>query len=402
MGRRDAILEIAADRSALATGFLFALSAGLAREYDGEDLLHRPVFLLVPLVSSMFVAFLLYAIAYNYCQVQDGSRRFSQGFGAFLALFWMTAPLAWLYAIPYERFLSAEDAVRANLWTLGVVSIWRVALMIRVLMVILDYKGPQAFVLVMAVADSVAVALRFAVPVPLINIMGGLRLSPGDQVLAHTTNNVLALGGCSLPVWLILATIGRYHSAPAWRVPAAYSSWLAFRGGSARAVADGLLLLGVALLPIGQPEQIRRRQVEELFRAHDIPAALAMMSAHQPKDYPPHWNPPPRYTDLNPSNRSETEMLFAVWEHIDNGTAPWVREAYLDKLRNLLISACWFPDEVVLKRAAEIVQRLPDGVEFAQDYPEDGCSKSYIGGFFTDPRFREAWSAEKPQPRAAD
>ena len=52
----------------------------------------------------------------------------------------MTAPLAWLYAIPYERFLSPVGATRANLWTLGLVAAWRVLLIIRVLVVLLSYR----------------------------------------------------------------------------------------------------------------------------------------------------------------------------------------------------------------------------------------------------------------------
>ena len=40
-------------------------------------------------------------------------------FRSFLNLYWMTAPLAWLYAIPFERFLSPADATTANLALLG-------------------------------------------------------------------------------------------------------------------------------------------------------------------------------------------------------------------------------------------------------------------------------------------
>jgi hypothetical protein len=38
----QAILEIARGRRPLGLGLLFVLSAGLARDYDGEDLLHEP------------------------------------------------------------------------------------------------------------------------------------------------------------------------------------------------------------------------------------------------------------------------------------------------------------------------------------------------------------------------
>jgi hypothetical protein len=40
----------------------------------------------------------------------------------------LTAPPAVLYAIPVERFMASEGAVRANIWFLAVVASWRVAL----------------------------------------------------------------------------------------------------------------------------------------------------------------------------------------------------------------------------------------------------------------------------------
>lgn len=52
IGNRQAILAIAANRSALLIGFLFVLSAGLAREYDNHDLVHEPWHVLLPLVAS--------------------------------------------------------------------------------------------------------------------------------------------------------------------------------------------------------------------------------------------------------------------------------------------------------------------------------------------------------------
>ena len=45
----------------------------------------------------------------------------------------MTSPLAFLYAIPVEKFMSVRDAGAANAWFLAVVAIWRVALLFRFL-----------------------------------------------------------------------------------------------------------------------------------------------------------------------------------------------------------------------------------------------------------------------------
>jgi hypothetical protein len=149
IGDRQAILEVAANPHALWLGLLFVLSAGFAREYDGEDLLHEPWHLLIPLAASLASSFFLYTIAYGAQPLPWGQRRpFFAGYRSFLGLFWMTAPLAWLYAIPYERFWSEGDAARANLATLGLVAAWRVVLMIRVLQVTMRYQLVAAVLLV--------------------------------------------------------------------------------------------------------------------------------------------------------------------------------------------------------------------------------------------------------------
>src|ERR1700751_1245326 len=116
IGDRAAILQLAGSRWTLLIGLLFVLSAGFAREYDGEDLLHEPWHLLLPMAASLVSSFLLYCILYGFSTFnrQDGPSFFA-GYRSFLSLFWLTAPLAWLYAIPYERFLDPLPATQANL-----------------------------------------------------------------------------------------------------------------------------------------------------------------------------------------------------------------------------------------------------------------------------------------------
>ena len=41
---------------------LFVISAGFAREYDGEDLLHQPWHVLLPLVTSLITSLLLFVL----------------------------------------------------------------------------------------------------------------------------------------------------------------------------------------------------------------------------------------------------------------------------------------------------------------------------------------------------
>src|SRR5262245_8431110 len=124
VGNREAILQVANCRGGLWLGLAFVFSAALAREYDGQDLVHEPWHLLVPLAASLGSSLALYLLIYVISLVR-GPRGLPSlnAYRAILQLFWMTAPLAWLYAIPFERFLSPGDATRANLYLLGLVAL---------------------------------------------------------------------------------------------------------------------------------------------------------------------------------------------------------------------------------------------------------------------------------------
>jgi hypothetical protein len=101
VGNRAASLTLAAHPHAWIVGLIFVLSAGFAREYDGEDLLHAPWVLLYPLGASIISSFLLYLVLYGLRALKRlRGRSFFAAYRSFLNLFWLTAPLAWLYAIP--------------------------------------------------------------------------------------------------------------------------------------------------------------------------------------------------------------------------------------------------------------------------------------------------------------
>ena len=77
IGDREAILTIARSRHALWIGFLFVLSAAFARDYDGEDLLHEPWHLLLPLVASLGSSLVLFTLAYGVAACKGFSWRLS-------------------------------------------------------------------------------------------------------------------------------------------------------------------------------------------------------------------------------------------------------------------------------------------------------------------------------------
>jgi len=248
----------------------------------------------------------------------------------------MTAPLAWLYAIPYERLLSPVGAMEANLWTLVTVAAWRVILITRVISVVYGVSSIAAFFVVMLFADGVVWGALNYVPVPIINLMGGIRHSPQDALLASAAFGVQALSMISAPVWMLGTLMAVSAFKPHWL------SWgmpRDRRQGKSLPVVVGLaLLLPLAAMLYTQPEQIRRHEVEGLLRAGDVAEGLAVMSRHQPGDYPPHWEPPPRlgYGERAPDLTAVRDAMIRDWP------ADWVATLYLDKIRRKVWQAIAF------------------------------------------------------------
>jgi len=184
IGRQDAILQVATSRSALWVAGLFVLSAGFAREHDQEDLRADPWYVLLPLAASLLTSCILFLLVYMVSLRRTVEPVPIRGaYRSFLTTYWMTAPLAWLYAIPVERIYTDADATGANLSLLALVALWRVALITRVVQVLFGASLGAAFVLVMFFADSLAVAVLYFTPLPIFNIMGGIRLSASERLI---------------------------------------------------------------------------------------------------------------------------------------------------------------------------------------------------------------------------
>jgi len=331
LGSRRAILQIAASPSAVWLGLLLVLTAGIAREYDGEDLLSEPWQLLIPLVASFATATLLFSglwliSASTYRRLPPIVRPYL----AFLSLYWLTAPMAWLYAIPVERFLDERSAAQANLVLLGVVSVWRVALITRVVVVLFGVRAYMAWLPVMLFADTVALGARYAMQVPLIQIMGGIHLSTTDAVLQEGTLLLVAVGTLTYPVWLIGSMLVAYSKSHPWSPGMCSRSWGMPLGlWSLPAVA---VLGGAALLQWAQTEQRLRHRVESHIADGRMDEAIRLLSAHAREDLPPFWTIP----DLNRSATGKVEILTLLERPDDGGMAPWVRAMLWEQLVDFL------------------------------------------------------------------
>ncbi len=358
VGSRQAIFDIASDRHGLWVGLLLVLSAGLARDYDGADLLHEPWHLLIPVGASLAASFLLFLAAWGrFLYLAQDRPMFFASYRAFLSLFWMTAPLAWLYAIPYERFLSAGDATAANLWTLALVAAWRVALMTRVISVLTGRGLASSFCLVMAVADAVALAAVYLMPRPLLTLMAGIGLTESDAFLQGTAMLVSCLGILSAPLWGLLGLLAYFSGHKAWQVPVGTSEMGSPSRGMWTLTALSLAIW-LPILPWTQAEQRLRYRVERDMKAGRIAEALDLMSEHSPSDFPPHWDPPPRegYGETSPHLLEVMEVLLA------HEVAPWVQTSYMAKFRRYFDT--YFFNSVItgnnLAPLVRILKRLPD------------------------------------------
>jgi hypothetical protein len=119
VGHRGAIERIAASRAALGIGALLVLTAGIARNYDHLDLLRAPEWFLAPFLVSMFSGTIVFASAY-WLLALGAVGKVAPQYLTFLSLFWLTAPCAWLYAIPVESSTDLLTATRFNVGFLAI------------------------------------------------------------------------------------------------------------------------------------------------------------------------------------------------------------------------------------------------------------------------------------------
>lgn len=324
IGDQAAAEEIAASpRPALVIGLLFVASAALAREYDGEYLVAEPGHLALPFAASFGAALVIFVALWLALLRRGGPRPpFMTTFTRWLALFLWTAPLAWVYAVPWERLLEPAGAAQANLYTLAVVAVWRVALMVGAGSLLLGAPPKAVTWIILGVSGPVVLVGLLQSAASLLATMGGVRLEEGAAAAASLSMNILPYALILCPALALFAlktiVVRDYPWQPAALEPPPTRS----RG--ALAVAVVALLAGVGLLAVGQPEHKNAHDVEAAFERGDLDGAVRLLSARDLSDFPPHWAPPPSGPWVDP------DALRRMTEAVERSpTAPaWVRVAY--------------------------------------------------------------------------
>ena len=167
-----------------------------------------------------------------------------------------------------------------------------------------------------------------------------------------------------------------FYLAVAWVFWKANPSWQ-FRQepmGSSTSAGRSMWLLGVAsvavwllILPWTQREQMLATEVKHFMGSGRIAEGLAVMSAHDPGDFPPVFDPPPRVTAYNPHLLDFLEIV------LDEPPAPWVRDLYVTKFRHylrMLYRSGMYAGVDEATRIARLILRLPEGLTLMTGYKD--------------------------------
>lgn len=332
-GNARAIRTVAESSAALPLGVALVLLTAVARNYDQIFITETPLWLFGPLLFSFFSGAWLFFILYHRCVKRfldiDPLPPASGQWRSFMGLFWMTAPIAWLYAIPVERFLDPVGAAKANITLLAIVSLWRVLLMSRVVAVVNAVRFLRAlgWVLVGASLEIIVVVFlggffggSFAKRV--MAGMSGMRNAPDESLLLS------ALGFAWNGAWMVLV------------ITLVLLAIFQFRGTTLpfpkmnrdRAPWGGLCVLAIVWALIAWPaqkEQQRFRQHAHLVLDGKYSDGLAYASRFDQSAFPAS-----RRLEPNPFEHRVWEDLPPTIALLTTNTPAWVRRTYLSHLAN--------------------------------------------------------------------
>ena len=323
-------------------GMLFAtalvFSASLAREYDAVSLAHKPWDLLGSFGASILLCTMIYLFV-GTCLSITKKRTFSwaSDYKTFLTGYWMTAPLAWLYAFPIETLASEITSLRFNLTALSAVSIWRVLLFSRVVSIL--YAIPFWCSLIWILVPCMAIAFYFLVSaiLPMIAIMGGIRMTETQAILYSYQNSVAAIiFYAAIPVLiLLLVSLSFVHSLPKqFETPPAPNTTTTRQAWAIPALA--IITLIAASLWF-QPRLGRAERVNRLLSNGQFTEAIAQLEKHNRDDFPQTWDPPPKFKRPVDHHPAMEQLLKCLHQ---NNAALWINDL-------LLVQA----DEIILMQA---------------------------------------------------
>lgn len=361
-GNAPTIRGVARNRAALWTGISLVLLTGIARNYDQTYFLETPIWLIGPLVFSFFSGSFLYwilirVIARRHIPADSRNRR---QWTTFMAVFWMTAPVAWLYAIPVERFLDSYHAAQANIALLGIVSLWRVLLMGRIVSVLMQIHFCRAlgWVLVGATLEVIVVVFFGAffsgsLSRHILAAMAGMRNAPEEALLGSALGFVWASSWAVLLVCVVLLVTRRFQGAlqPLPESLPGKMPWV---------LLGALVVIWTAIAIRPQREQSRFIIHAALVNKAAYTEALAYLGQHKQSDFPPS-----RRLEPNPYEYRVWQDLPPTIALLTSDTAPWIRRVCLTHLTATLSHYYSRYDSLTNVAAMLLaIEQLPEGREW--------------------------------------
>ncbi|HVK58378.1 MAG TPA: hypothetical protein VM735_06325 [Candidatus Kapabacteria bacterium] len=318
-GNAESIRRVAGSKYLLPVGTLLVLITSIPRNYDQTFIGEVPWWPLIPLVSS-FVSgsFVFYVLKHGFIKEADG--KFSRKYWMFLGLFWMTAPIAWLYGIPVERWMTARSAAVANLWLMGIVSIWRVALFSRVMSVIYEvpWLRTGGWVLLAASLEVAAVLFFSGFGEAIGRGMAGMRNSPEQNLIIGVLGTVFWTAVIAVPLLLIvLKSALRFPGkAKISELPECNKTpWLLL-------LCIAVIWGALAILP--QQELAKEWKYRALLEGRKPGEALAYLNTLEAKDWPP-----ARSFRPDPYEFEVWRLFPDLMEQVNGSEKPWVQEKLL-------------------------------------------------------------------------
>lgn len=200
-GSQDAARKLARWRWTLLLGLILVASAGIARRYDVEGGLSGGWWFLGPLLVSLFSASLIYCLSVLPLLKFDKriDARPGRSFLIFLGLFWLTAPCAWLYALPVEKWTDTPlVAAQINVALLAVVASWRVWIIARACQAVTGQGSLRCLLAVLWPAALELALVSYAASFlnhSLAASMGGVREVPPEDVFMLAVYDLSTVGG---------------------------------------------------------------------------------------------------------------------------------------------------------------------------------------------------------------
>lgn len=366
-GHAGAIRRVASSPMAIPAGILFVFSAGVARNYDqmwfGESL----KWLAMPLWFSLFSGLWLFFFVFTAWQARPEEGRgvlwhFKlRHLVSFYGLFWMTAPIAWLYAIPVERWNDPVPAAQWNIGLLTVVALWRVFLMSRVISVIGEMTFLRAFgkVLLPAALETIAIAFVAGFGRQVMAGMGGLRNSPAEDVMIKALSTASGLALIAAVAGFLLQFVCRKQSVRTepWRPKSDIRPWQA---PYVLLAVVGVLCWGISIKP--QQQQRLNSEAAQLARSGRWGRLVAFLSEHRKEEFAPSIVLPP-----SPWESRAPLQMPELFKHITPATPSWIRDLYLSYLEALLVQDSfhfWMNDDgTKMDEMLATVEKLEGGSE---------------------------------------